>query len=70
MKVSGHIGMPNHKLSIPILHHLVKLKVPEQPAESERCMKFVAVWILRSSSSLTVCNWLINVLVAVVGKYC
>lgn len=42
MKVSGHIGMLNHKLSIPILHHLVKLRVPEQPAESEQLVKFVA----------------------------
>jgi len=46
MKLSGHIGMLNHKLSIPIPCRLVKLKVPEQPAESEQHVKFVAVWIL------------------------
>lgn len=52
MKVSVHIGMLNHKLSIPTLHHLVKLKVPEQPAESEQYVK--------SAVFLSVCNRLLK----------
>lgn len=67
MKVSGHIGMLNHKLSIPNPLHLVKLKVPEQPIESEKCLKSVAVWI--SSSSLPIFSELIKVLVFAAGRH-
>lgn len=67
--VSGHVGVLNHKLSIPNPLHLVKLKVPEQLAESEKCLKLVAVWIVQSSSSLPIFSKLINVFVFPVSKH-
>lgn len=69
MNESGDISMLNHKQSICILYHLFKLQVPDQPAETEWCVKFVALW-KTSIKFFLICNQLRNFLVPVVGKYC
>lgn len=70
IKGFGYVAILNHKLSIPNPLHFVRLKAPEQPAESERCLKLVVVWIPQSSSSLPIFNELIDVLVFPAGKHC